>query len=168
MAVRKPSKTPKPAAAEDNTNVAKSPAKTRRKRAADFFEGEENSAAVDTPTENAKKAKKSKVSEDALATTKPATSNVNKSKKLKVAKEQPVEEVVLTQEEDEDEDEDDQTAALLAGFESSEDENEADAAQQEEGLGIDEIPDLPNSKSLRKKLDKVSGEDDGPGVLYVG
>jgi len=57
---------------------------------------------------------------------------------------------------------------LLAGFESSGDENEADAAQQEEGLGVDKLPDLPNSKSLRKKLDKVSGEEDGPGVLYVG
>ena len=57
---------------------------------------------------------------------------------------------------------------MLAGFESSEDENEADTAQQEEDLGVDKLPDLPNSKSLRKKLDKVSGEDNGPGVLYVG
>ena len=57
---------------------------------------------------------------------------------------------------------------MLAGFESSEDENKADSAQQEEGLGVDKLPDLPNSKSLRKKLDKVSREEDGPGVLYVG
>ncbi|OCL05663.1 hypothetical protein AOQ84DRAFT_344459 [Glonium stellatum] len=169
-AVKKPSKAPKPAAAEDKTNVAKSPAKIPRKRAADFFEGEDSGAEADALAEKAKKAKKDKpAEEDAPAATALAAANGKKSKKPKAVKEQPVvEEIAPAQEEDEDEDEDDQTAALLAGFESSEDEGEAEAAQQEEGLDIDKLPELPNSKSLRKKLDKASGEDDGPGVLYVG
>ncbi|EXJ86072.1 hypothetical protein A1O1_06441 [Capronia coronata CBS 617.96] len=60
---------------------------------------------------------------------------------------------------------DDNAAALLAGFDSdSEDE------QQDAGLDLTTTPALPQSKKVRKKLDKLKaeGKDDGPGAVYVG
>ncbi|KAK4969241.1 nucleolar protein [Elasticomyces elasticus] len=60
---------------------------------------------------------------------------------------------------------DDQTAALLAGFESSDDEKE----HADEGAALDKIPDLPDHKNLLNEL-KEAGKSDAntPGVIFVG
>ena len=59
---------------------------------------------------------------------------------------------------------DDNAAALLAGFDSDNDDKE------DEGLDLNNIPALPKSKKLRKKLEKAAakGKDEGPGTVYVG
>jgi nucleolar protein 15 len=72
-------------------------------------------------------------------------------------------------EDDDDEDEDDQTEALLKGFES--DGDDEDALNEE---GMPEGQSVPERKQLtkaeEKKLKKIadSGASDKPGVVYVG
>lgn len=63
---------------------------------------------------------------------------------------------------DSEQDEDDQTKALLKGFESDEDEEDG----EDEG-DLSRVPALPDSKKLRKKLEKAN-EDKGTGVIYIG
>ncbi|KAJ9661861.1 nucleolar protein [Coniosporium apollinis] len=93
----------------------------------------------------------------------PPKKAVKKTKKAKEAEEEPVAEEVGDDEDDEDID--DQTAALLKGFESSDEEGAPDG----EAVAVDEVPAIPTDKKLRKKLDKAAAEDgDGPGVIYVG
>lgn len=122
--------------------------------------------------------------EDASAPAKSAKERTKRSKKQPIPEEPPQDEpeagVAVAPEvgdvEDEDvEDEDvedevdDQTAALLKGFESSSDEEDAAEGEEGEGFPIDEVPTLPNEKSLRKTLDAASKDDsDGSGVVYVG
>ncbi|KAI9815044.1 MAG: hypothetical protein M1827_002887 [Pycnora praestabilis] len=61
---------------------------------------------------------------------------------------------------------DDQTAALLKGFESSEDEGASDEQGFEKGQAV---PGLPDDNKMRKKLKAItSGDSDAPGVVYVG
>jgi hypothetical protein len=60
-----------------------------------------------------------------------------------------------------------ETAALLAGFDSSDDSSE------EEGLALDKIPTAPKpSKAVQKELAMARKEgdnsDNAPGVLYIG
>ncbi len=63
------------------------------------------------------------------------------------------------------EDEDDQTAQLLKGFESS---SEEDVAEPE-SLAVQEVPSIPNDKSLQKQLQNATkDEENTPGVIYVG
>ncbi|OCK83634.1 RNA-binding domain-containing protein [Lepidopterella palustris CBS 459.81] len=130
----------------------------------------EDPAVTTSTKKNGKKSKKTKdpretpVAQD-TAVISPAETNGKKSKQTKEAKTKAVvEEIGLVQDE-EDEDEDDQTAALLAGFESSED--EADA-EKDDGLDVDKLPEIPSSKALRTKLDMVASENARPGVVYVG
>lgn len=61
--------------------------------------------------------------------------------------------------------EDDHTAALLAGFESSEDENEP----ADEGVALSKVPDVPTSPAVQNQL-KAADEDNEktPGVIYIG
>lgn len=77
------------------------------------------------------------------------------------------EEVALANETDSEAEaeEDDQTAALLAGFESSEDENDP----QDDGIALDKIPAVPNMKEVRKQLkDAQQDEENTPSVIYIG
>lgn len=78
------------------------------------------------------------------------------------------EDEAVTEEEDEDSEIDDQTEALLKGFESDEDE---DDAEKEGGLKEGEtVPAIPAIKKSKKKSKDAteSGEPDKPGVVYVG
>lgn len=64
----------------------------------------------------------------------------------------------------------DQTAALLAGFSSSEDEA-SDAEDDNDGLQISKLPAAPTSKAVQKQLDQAKKNEDPertPGVIYVG
>ncbi|KAL8870974.1 MAG: hypothetical protein Q9174_003104 [Haloplaca sp. 1 TL-2023] len=68
--------------------------------------------------------------------------------------------------EDDDFEEGDQTAALIKGFESEGDEEvPGDNAGFKEGM---EVPKLPKSKDLPKKLKAIKDTSEGPGVVYVG
>lgn len=64
----------------------------------------------------------------------------------------------------------DQTAALLAGFSSSEDEA-SDVEDENDGLQISKLPAAPTSKAVQKQLDQAKKNEDPertPGVIYVG
>ncbi len=67
-------------------------------------------------------------------------------------------------EEDEEIEADDNAAALLAGFDSDTEDKE------DEGLDLSNIPTLPKSKKIQKKLEKAKAKSgsDGPGTVYVG
>ena len=67
---------------------------------------------------------------------------------------------------DSDADLDDHTAAILAGFESEEDEGPSSDAGFKEGQDIPEIPDVRETAQKIKNVESKEGE--GPGVVYVG
>ena len=172
----------KSAPAAENTSkvapVAAAPVRNNprpaRKRAEDFLEKAEVKTA---PRKAAPKAKQivEKQAEEPVEE-KSAAAKVTKSKGKKAtakpSEKQKEEDVVPVEddndaEEDED-DVDDQTAALLAGFDSSEDEQDPEA--DEEGVSMDKVPALPDEKNVRKQLNSAekAGEENKPGVLYVG
>ncbi|KAK4496259.1 hypothetical protein PRZ48_012239 [Zasmidium cellare] len=62
----------------------------------------------------------------------------------------------------------DQTAALLAGFSSSEDE---DSDDEDDGIEVSKLPAAPTSKEVKKQLAQAKKNVDPestPGVIYVG
>jgi len=135
---------------------------------------------VEAPKEKTTKAKKSKkaasapVEEDATATAQ-EEAPAKKSKKVKGGKKQPepVEEIAeveaipedVTEEVDGEVEEDDQTAALLAGFESDDDEDPEDDNDFEEGAVAPKV-----SKKDKTALEKAlkSSKSNEPGVVYIG
>ncbi|KAK7512099.1 hypothetical protein IWZ03DRAFT_385528 [Phyllosticta citriasiana] len=131
--------------------------KATRKRASDFFEAEE-------PAAEKAKAKSEKASKKSSKKRKsePEPEPEPEAEDSAAAEEQEQE----SAQESENEKEDDQTAALLKGFESSDDEEDG----EDEGFDADKVPTIPNEKKLRKKLSKAKGEEgkEGPGVVYVG
>jgi nucleolar protein 15 len=112
-----------------------------------------------------KKAKEEKAVKPAV---KPA--EATKKKKAKKAEKPKKEEPVV---EDEEDDNDigqeltaDQTADLLAGFSSSEDE-----AEEEDGVAIEKLPQAPRTKEVQKRIEDATKNEDPestPGVIYVG
>ncbi|KAK8177108.1 hypothetical protein IWX90DRAFT_420205 [Phyllosticta citrichinensis] len=150
-AAAKPSKA-KAAAPKTDTAASSKPS---RKRASDFFE------AVEPATEKAEvEAEKATKKSNKKRKSEPEPEPEPESEESAAA-----EEAQESAEESENEKEDDQTAALLKGFESSEDE----ADGEDEGLNADEVPTIPNEKKLRKKLTKAQEQgQDLPGVVYVG
>lgn len=65
---------------------------------------------------------------------------------------------------DEEDDVGDQSAALLQGFESS---SEEEDAEDEEAIA--EVPSIPTDEKLKKKLKSAAEtSNDEPGVIYVG
>lgn len=96
--------------------------------------------------------------------TRSATAAASKNEAL--PKKRKVVEEVVADSPFEDEELDDQTASLLKGFESSEDEGPG-AKDFEQGQ---DVPAIPNDKKTRKKLDKAKAKADSskPGVIYVG
>lgn len=61
----------------------------------------------------------------------------------------------------------DQTAALLAGFSSSEDEASGD---EEEGVALEKLPQAPRIKDIQKQIKAATTADPErtPGVIYIG
>ncbi|KAI9829698.1 MAG: hypothetical protein M1838_005879 [Thelocarpon superellum] len=67
-----------------------------------------------------------------------------------------------------DEDVDDQTAALLKGFESVDEDSDDGAAGEGFQTGND-VPEIPNDRKLRRNLKGTKDQTAGkPGVVYVG
>ncbi|KAK5702063.1 nucleolar protein [Elasticomyces elasticus] len=116
------------------------------------------------------KAKKDVVKEEVAQTEKPA--------KKKAAKAAPkVVEAIAKDDENDDlglEDTidsgaaltEDQTAALIAGFSSSEDE----AEEEEDGVAIAKLPQVPSMADVQKRIKDATASDPerSPGVVYVG
>lgn len=61
----------------------------------------------------------------------------------------------------------DQTAALLAGFSSSEDEASGD---EDDGIPANKLPQAPRTKEVQKAIKKATADDPErtPGVVYIG
>ena len=69
-------------------------------------------------------------------------------------------------EDDSNDEPDDHTTALLAGFESDGDEDSVPGSGFQQGQ---KIPPLPQAETIVKKLeDAKNGDEEGPGVVYVG
>ncbi|KAK4988695.1 nucleolar protein [Elasticomyces elasticus] len=129
---------------------------------------------IDVPGKKTKKIRAGKPAPEEIAPehiAAPVAVSAKKSKKSKAAA-APIEKGTVagdTAASDNDGEEDvavdDQTAALLAGFESSDDEKEL----ADEGAALDKIPDLPDNKNLLNEL-KEAGKSDAntPGVIFVG
>ena len=158
-------------------SVAEKPARKTRKRAEDLIEPEQPQ--TETVVEKAPgKAKKTKTTTTVTPTETGAvevkktvtTEKKEKSKALKPSKAvqapEPVEnDASASDDEEEEPTVDDQTAALLAGFESSEDENDP----QDEGIALDKVPAIPDNAQLQKQIKEAQQDSDStPGVLYVG
>ena len=67
----------------------------------------------------------------------------------------------------------DQTAALLAGFSSSEDEAESEADSEDEtGVAISSLPKAPTAGAIQKRINQAISEQNDPettpGVIYIG
>lgn len=110
-------------------------------------------AALEEPNEKLKKSKKVK-KDDAADLEQGLTVKKVKSKKSKLN---------VEEEQDYDED-DDQTAALLAGFESSGDEEDP---EDDTGLAT-ENPKATITPTMRLELEEANKNEDQPGVVYVG
>ncbi|KAH0174391.1 RNA-binding domain-containing protein, partial [Aureobasidium melanogenum] len=126
--------------------------RSTRKRAEDFLEPEE------------KPAKKTTTVKPESASSKVSKTKAKASPKVAVEEE----EIAVANETDSEAEaeEDDQTAALLAGFESSDDENDP---QEDDGIALDKIPAVPNIKEVRKQVkDAQQDEENTPGVIYIG
>lgn len=137
----------------------------------------EDAPAVEAPKDKAKKPKKGKQTEVAPVEEESpvevqAESASKKTKKAKGGKKQAeTKEVVVEAATEADEieldgEEDDQTAALLAGFESDDDENDP-----EEDIDFDEDANVPAlTKKQKTALAKaaIGAKANEPGVIYVG
>ncbi|CAG7928359.1 unnamed protein product [Penicillium olsonii] len=157
-----------------------------RKRAADFLTDEETEAPApakadkkaEKKTAEKPAAKKSKKDEtEAAPASKKAAPKKAAAKKTE-KKPEPVEsedeedvEVPTAVVESESEGEDDQTADLIKGFESSDDEDESGEGYKE-GQPIPKAPDTKKAerklaKALAKEL-KKNGPPEEPGTVYIG
>ncbi|KAJ9247498.1 hypothetical protein DTO207G8_8074 [Paecilomyces variotii] len=151
-----------------------------RKRAADFLSDDEDaqSKTASQETKKAKSAKKDKKSEQENGDSNIADTEEKESKAKKSSK--PKKKEIVNEdfsdvsssdasEQEDDEDEDDQTAALIKGFESSGDEEDASG---DEGFDPEKpVPKIPDSKKLKRKLvkkQKSIGQPEETGTVYVG
>ncbi|KAF2430663.1 RNA-binding domain-containing protein, partial [Tothia fuscella] len=127
-------------------------------------------AAVVGEPEKAVKTKKSKTASiGAVAPTSISKSNSNsketngmkdKKSKADVKIATPAENTFVSSDDDEDNIAD-QTAALLAGFDSSSEESE-----HEDGLALEQVPEAKISKKERKAL--AAAKNEKPGTIYIG
>ncbi|KUJ12025.1 RNA-binding domain-containing protein [Mollisia scopiformis] len=135
---------------------------------------EESEAPTIKKLNGAKVSAKSKkaVKDVATAAKSKSTAKAPKTVKVESAKPNRKPDTVVESDDDneeEDSDIDDQTEALLKGFESDGDED--DALNEEGLLEGESVPERKQlSKSEEKKLEKIaeSGASDKPGVIYVG
>lgn len=155
-----------------------------RKRAADFLSDDEDADIKEAPVEEKKKTeravsggKKAKKDDKASsAALKEQAAKAEKGKNKANGKDKKADEVVEKDDEslsgsesDEDGAEDDQTVALLKGFESSGDEDDS----EDEGYDPSQpVPNIPDSKKVKRKLLKKQKKSDGaveqPGTVYIG
>jgi len=148
---------------EKTTKVA--PAEVKQTKKATPVKKAEDAAAKVTKTEV--KEKKSPAAKPAAKSAKAA------SKAAPKAKPAPADDFDVSgdsdAEEEEDDKIDDQTAALLAGFESDEDENDPQD-DAEKGIDVSKLPSLPNEKETKKALLAAQTTDDenNPGTIYIG
>ncbi|KAI9708081.1 MAG: hypothetical protein M1820_004285 [Bogoriella megaspora] len=147
--------------------------KSSRKRAADFFEGDADVSVKPSPSKTKpvadKPARRVKTKSIEITEEKPVAKAHKASTKTKVISEEV--EQAGSGEDDESEGVDaDRTAALLAGFESSDDETdqEGNAAPEAEGLSLDQIPAIPDAGKAQKQKKGEESEKEGPGVIYIG
>lgn len=147
--------------------------KNKRKRASDFFGGDNGGVAIpEDVMKQQKKAKKATVGggEVPMAEFQKRKGNVEASRHYSKATENSdsVEDTVAAIGDDPDDnanDGGDQSAALLQGFESTSDEEGSDIG----GVEMAEIPAPPANRKSMKKLQSASkADDEGPGVIYVG
>jgi nucleolar protein 15 len=124
-----------------------------------------------SPKEKSKKSRRDKSkdkvhAEEAIsAATESKKSKKDKKSKAHEALKEPSPEPEDQESESDEEEEDDQTAALLAGFES--DRDESDVEKDDEGLDADNFKDrVP--KGLLTKVKAASGNEQKPGVIFVG
>jgi len=127
------------------------------------------SAAKPAPLKSAlKKTKVETVVETKAKPGKPVKAKTTKKvKDADAVEETAVETVVPDAEEGGVELTEDQTAALLAGFSSSEDEASGD---EEDGVALDKLPQAPRMKEIQKRIKEASADDPErtPGVIYIG
>ncbi|KAK3673823.1 nucleolar protein [Recurvomyces mirabilis] len=128
---------------------------------------------------NAKEAPKAKKTETAAKVVKPRADAVVKEKKTKKPKPaaaeaapEPAEDALAPTEVDDAgeggaELTEDQTAALIAGFSSSEDEASED---EEAGIAISKLPKAPRIGDIQKTIKDAASKDpeQTPGVVYIG
>lgn len=64
----------------------------------------------------------------------------------------------------------DQTAALLAGFSSSDDEASASEREEDEGLPLTKLPQAPRTKEIQTRINAAvaANPEKTPGVIYIG
>ncbi|THW79523.1 RNA-binding domain-containing protein [Aureobasidium pullulans] len=164
----KKTETAKPKKEVESTAASTRPSRSTRKRAEDFLEPEEKPVKKTTVKVAPGKVEKVTVTESVKPAAESASSKVSKAK-AKAAPKAVVEEeeIALANESDSEAEaeEDDQTAALLAGFESSDDENDP----QDDGIALEKLPAVPNMKEVRKQLKDAQQDDENtPGVVYIG
>ncbi|KAI4720813.1 RNA-binding domain-containing protein [Aureobasidium sp. EXF-10727] len=152
---------------EAKENAPTRETRSTRKRAEDFLEPEEKPVKKST-TVKAAPGKVEKVTVTETAKPESASSKVSKTKAKASPKAAVEEEEIAVANETDSEaeaEEDNQTAALLAGFESSDDENDP----QDDGIALDKLPAVPNMKEVRKQLKDAQQDDENtPGVIYIG
>ncbi|KAJ5745491.1 hypothetical protein N7520_010673 [Penicillium odoratum] len=150
-----------------------------RKRAADFISDEENDepASPAPPSEKKTSNKKSKKEESAPAPAEKKTKATPKTKKVEeVAVESEDSEADMIslgsdsegEEAEEDDVLDDQTAALIKGFESSDDEDDSEGEGHNPNKPVPKIPDTKKAQRKILKAQKQAGTPDEPGTVYVG
>lgn len=152
---------------KENSKVSTKATKaTPRKRAADFLSDEEttnkdassrNKEDITRSPVQAKKKAKSGPAEPKISAASPANKGEQKKMDIKDAADES------------DSEEDDQTAALIKGFESSEDEKDpSDDEGYEPGQEVPKIPDSKQVKRRIKNTQKKQSEPEAPGVVYLG
>ena len=147
---------------------ADTPARPSRKRAADFLNTTEETETVSVkPTSLSKPQKRAKKDSDVSKASKSTGASPNKSGENFIS-------AAGSQDGQHGEgNSEDLTTALLAGFESSDeeanDDEEAVNASESEGLSLEQLPEIPIDAKAQKNGKTQPGKDEnGPGVIYVG
>ncbi|KAI9664605.1 MAG: hypothetical protein M1821_006051 [Bathelium mastoideum] len=141
--------------------------KSSRKRAADFLDDAETEAISAKPAPPSKPHKRTKKDSNAA--------EVSESRKAHLPKRTDRTVVSMNSEDSQGSErpDEDVTAALLAGFESS-DEDESDDENEinnmePEGLSLEQLPKIPNEAEAQKQSQAASKKDKNePGVIYIG
>ena len=143
--------------------------KRPRKRTADLLEDDHTSEVTSSkPTNTSTSSKRAKKDGEVMAVTKSGKKTFKEG-----------EEVAITEANHEDSADsdnglnEDQTAALLAGFESSDEDGDSDEGEangpEPEGLSLQQLPDIPDEGKEQNQNKAKSGKvGEGPGVIYIG
>jgi nucleolar protein 15 len=140
------------------------PAKSPRKRAADFFDEPEHEVTQASKTLNVPNSSKSKRAKVESSEAKAPKSGVQSTKEAKKGSTSAEDRKGSSKSTDKDE-----IAALIAGFDSSDEESDDENGEvnEDDGLALDKVPDIPDDGRPQKK-NRLAGTEDGPGVIYIG